>query len=34
MRYMIQQEMLDQEVPVDKLFAPFDLEDATPDDWN
>jgi 4,5-dihydroxyphthalate decarboxylase len=34
MRYMIQQEMLDKEVPVDKLFAPFDLDDATPDDWN
>jgi 4,5-dihydroxyphthalate decarboxylase len=34
MRYMTQQEMLEQEVAVDKMFAPFDLDDVTPDDWN
>jgi 4,5-dihydroxyphthalate decarboxylase len=34
MRYMVEQEMLTKAPKVEDLFAPYDIADATPDDWH
>jgi 4,5-dihydroxyphthalate decarboxylase len=33
-RYMVEQEMLAKAPKVEDLFAPYDITDATPDDWH